>query len=186
MPPKGARSKSPTGKTLTPKHSRSRSPHGSSSTSSGNHIDKAVIDLLMKAKMDDDESDYKTIKIPLFSDGTEWEEVVFELETNLDRIWKHQKELDIVEYLNGIKFYCDQKWIDKADKIIYYILVTAAKRDSFARKQIMAARHVDAVPRVERNQGDKIILNIPDVIRTGLILYNMIPRLSLIFNMITN
>ena len=107
----------------------------------------------MKAKLEDYESDYKAIKIPLFSDGTEWEEVVFELETNLDRIWKHQKELDIVEYLNGTKFYCDQKWFDKADKIIYYILVTAAKRDSFARKQIMAARHVDAVPRVERNQG---------------------------------
>jgi len=110
----------------------------------------------MKAKLDDNESDYKSIKIPLFSDGTEWEEVVFELETNLDRIWKHQKELNIVDYLHGTKFFCDQKWKEKADKIIYYILVTAAKRDSFARKQIMAARHVDAVPRVERNEGLKL------------------------------
>ena len=46
--------------------------------------------------------------------------------------------------------------IDKADKMIYYALVTAAKRDSFARKQIMASRHVDAVPRVERNEGLKL------------------------------
>jgi hypothetical protein len=34
--------------------------------------------------------------------------------------------------------------------------VTAAKRDSFARKQIMASRHIDAVPRVERNEGLKL------------------------------
>jgi hypothetical protein len=98
MPPKGTRSKSPTGQTPPKTKSRSRSPQASSSG-----IDKAVIDMLMKAKLDDDESDYKTIKIPLFSDGTEWEEVVFELETNLDRIWKHQKELDIVEYLKWQK-----------------------------------------------------------------------------------
>jgi hypothetical protein len=34
--------------------------------------------------------------------------------------------------------------MDKADKIIYYALVTAAKRDRFARKQIMASKHADA------------------------------------------
>ncbi len=61
--------------------------------------------------------------------------------------------MDIVDYLQGITQTCDQKWMDKADKIIYYALVTAAKRDSFARKQIMASRHADAVPQVERNQG---------------------------------
>ncbi len=37
-----------------------------------------------------------------------------------------------------------------------YALVTAAKRDSFARKQIMASRHFDAVPRVQRNEGLKL------------------------------
>ena len=121
MPPKGARSKSPTGRTPTKTKSRSRSPQASSSG-----IDKAVIELLMKAKLEDVETDYKSIKIPLFSDGTEWEEVVFELEVNLEKIWKHQKELDIVDYLHGTSFYCDQKWKDKADKMIYYILVTGA------------------------------------------------------------
>ncbi len=109
MPTKGSsRSKSPPGKTLSPpmkSKSRSRSPQGSSSSPGVHQIDKAVIELLMKAKLYDNESDYKSIKIPLFSDGTEWEEVVFELETNLDRIWKHQKELDIVDYLHGSKFY---------------------------------------------------------------------------------
>ncbi len=144
-----SRSKSPTPK-------KSRSPQGNSSSSGGYQIDKAVIEMLMKAKMEDSESDYKSIKIPLFSDGTEWEEVVFELEVNPEKIWKHQNELDIVEYLHGTSFSCDKKWKNKADKIIYYILVTGAKRDSFAREQIMAARHVDAVPRVERNEGLKL------------------------------
>ena len=58
-----------------------------------------------------------------------------------------------MDYLNDLRVHCDQKFIDKADKIIYHALVTAAKRDSFARKQIMAARHDDAVPQVKRNEG---------------------------------
>ena len=48
MPPKGARSKSPTGRTPQKTNSRSGSPHGSSSSFGGHHIDKAVVDLLMK------------------------------------------------------------------------------------------------------------------------------------------
>ena len=90
------------------------------------------LDMLSKAKIKDDE-DYKSIKIPQFSDETEWEAVVFELEINLEKYWKHD-ELDIVDYLNGARTYCDQKIIDKADKIIYHALVNAAKRESFARK----------------------------------------------------
>ena len=138
-----------------PRTSRSVSPAG---TVSGNNvlIDKDILEMLMKANLKDDDKDYKSIKIPLFSDGTEWEEVVFELEVNLERIWKYQSELDIIDYLNGVKFYCDKKYVLKADKMIYYMIVTAAKRDSFARKQIMAARHVDAVPRVEQNEGLKL------------------------------
>ncbi len=61
-----------------------------------------------------------------------------------------------MDYLIGTRPYCDQKLIDKADKLIYYALVTAAKRDSFARKQIMASRHADAVPQVQRNEGLKL------------------------------
>ena len=111
--------------------------------------------MFQKAAIDDE--DYsKSIKIPVFSDGTEWEAVVFELEVNLEKVWKYSSEMDIVDYLQGFTQTCDQKFIDKADKMIYYALVTAAKRDSFARKQIMASRHVDAVPRVERNEGLKL------------------------------
>jgi hypothetical protein len=75
---------------------------------------------------------------------------------NLEKVWKYKSKLDIVEYLQGIQCFCDQKYLDKADKLIYFALVTAAKRDSFARKQIMASRHIDAVPQVKRNEGLKL------------------------------
>ena len=115
------------------------------------------LDMLQKSSIKrDEEAEYKSIRIPQFSDGTDWEAVVFELEVNLEKVWKYQDEMDIVDYLNGITQQCDQKWMDKADKIIYYALVTAAKRDSFARKQIMASRHADAVPQVQRNEGLKL------------------------------
>jgi transposase InsO family protein len=123
-----------------------------------------LLDMLSKASISrDEEKDYKSIKIPQFSDGTEWDAVVFELEVNLEKYWKHQNDLDIVDYLNGISMYCDQKFIDKADEIIYHAIVTAAKRDSFARKQIMASRHDDAVPQVKRNEGLKLFNLFQDI-----------------------
>ena len=81
----------------------------------------------------DDEEDYKSIKLPVFSDGSEWEAVVFELKINLEKVWKHSKEMDIVDYLDGIQQFCHKDIIKKADKIIYHAIVTAAKRESFAR-----------------------------------------------------
>jgi hypothetical protein len=111
----------------------------------------------------DEESGYMSIKIPQFSDGEDWDAVVFELEVNLEKFWKHQKELNIVDYLNGKPQFCDQKFLDKADKIIYYALVTAAKRDGLARKQIMASRHAEAVPQVQRNEGLKLFNLFQDI-----------------------
>ncbi len=75
----------------------------------------------------------KAIKIPQFSDGSKWEAVVFELKINLEKHWKH-KEFEILEYLEGDDPYCDQKLIEKADKLIYNTIVNASKRESFARK----------------------------------------------------
>ena len=150
---RGSRSKSPA-------KSRSKSP---STTTPTNPMDQ-LLDMLSKASISrDEEKDYKSIKIPQFSDGTEWDAVVFELEVNLEKYWKHQNDLDIVDYLNGIRMYCDRKFIDKADKIIYHAIVTAAKRDSFARKQIMASRHDDAVPQVKRNEGLKLFNLFQDI-----------------------
>jgi hypothetical protein len=101
-------------------------------------LEKAFMKMLIQ-KSTDDEEDYKSIKLPTFSDGSEWEAVVFELKINLDKVWKHSKELDIVDYLEGTRQLCKIELIKKADKIIYHAIVTAAKRDSFARKQIMAS-----------------------------------------------
>ena len=110
----------------------------------------------MFMKSVDDEEDYKSIKLPVFSDGTEWEAVVFELKINLEKVWKHSKEMDIVDYLEGIQQFCNRDIIKKADKIIYHAIVTAAKRESFAQKHIMAAEHDDAVPQIKRNEGLKL------------------------------
>ena len=138
--------------------SRSASPPLSSSTvpstDTNAQIEKAFLKML-KLNMDDDE-DYKSIKLPVFSDGTEWEAVVFELKINLEKVWKYSNHMDIVDYLDGVQQFCKNEYEIKADKIIYHAIVTAAKRDSFARKMIMAAEHDDAVPQVKRNQGLKL------------------------------
>ncbi len=140
-----------------------KSPASGASTTKSNPMDQ-FMDMLSKASIvRDDESEYKSIKIPQFSDGEDWDAVVFELEVNLEKFWKHQNEMDIVEYLNGTPQYCDQKLVDKADKLIYYAFVTAAKRDSFARKQIMASRHENAVPQVELNEGLKLFNLFQDI-----------------------
>ena len=86
---------------------------------------------MLKMNLDDDE-DYKSIKLPVFSDGSEWEAVVFELKINLEKVWKHSKQMDIVDYLEGIRQVCKPEFIKKADKIIYHAIVTAAKRNERA------------------------------------------------------
>ena len=128
--------------------SRSTSPQGSSSVlppaNSNFQFEKAFLKML-KTNLDDDD-DYKSIKLPVFSDGSEWEAVVFELKINLEKVWKHSKQMDIVDYLEEIQQVCKPEFIKKADKIVYHAIVTAAKRESFARQMIMAAEHDDAVP----------------------------------------
>ena len=133
-----------------------KSPGGGSSSTPTDSMDN-FLDLLSKATIKKDEEDnYKSLKIPQFSDETEWEAVVFELEINLDKAWKHKDDLDIVEYLLGTPQTCAKEFIEKADKLIYNVIVNASKRESFARKQIMASRHTDAIPQVERNEGLKL------------------------------
>ena len=114
------------------------------------------MDMMSKISLKNGEDEVpKAIKIPQFSDGSEWEAVVFELKINLEKYWKHN-ELDILEYLEGDDQNCDTKFIKKADKLIYSTIVNASKRESFARKQIMASQHEDAVPRVKMNKGRRL------------------------------
>ncbi len=126
---KGARnpSRSRSGSPSQKGNSKSRSPSPTSASASsgfkggnvgnfGNDkaMKKAFLKMLQKASIDDE--DYtKLKKIPVFSDGTEWEAVVFELEVNLEKVWKYSGEMDIVDYLQGFHQKCDQETIDKAD-----------------------------------------------------------------------
>jgi hypothetical protein len=161
--PRG-RQRSKSRKAGTNSRSRSKSPDGSSSfapfgqdpafdPNSKSTLEAAFVKMLTRGFDGEDE---KAFKIPTFSDGTDWEAVVFELEINLEKFWTHKSELDIIEYLNGSPMICDDSYIKKADKMIYHALTTASKRESFARKAIMAAKHEDAVPKVSRNEGLKL------------------------------
>ncbi len=63
--------------------SRSRSPIGSSTVQPSKDpqvIEKAFMRLLLQRGKEEEE-DYKSIKLPTFSDGSEWEAVVFELKS---------------------------------------------------------------------------------------------------------
>jgi hypothetical protein len=114
------RSKSPAakgGRSISPGSSSSVTPSTFGSASPALNPMDQFLDMLSKAKIRDDE-DYKSIKIPQFSDGTDWDAVVFELEMNLEKFWKHQNDLDIVDYLNGKPQHCDQIFIDKADNLL--------------------------------------------------------------------
>jgi len=83
---------------------------------------------------------------------------VFELGLVLDRIWPHKDELDIVEYMTSStyrrSFSGDME--NRADRLIYFALTLSAKKDSYAKTQILASCHKDAVPCVMKNEGKKL------------------------------
>jgi uncharacterized protein YihD (DUF1040 family) len=97
-------------------------------------------------------------KLPQFSNESDWEIAIFELGLILDRVWPHADELDIVEYMTSSihrrSFSGDME--KRADRLIYYALTMASKKDSFAKLQIMASCHKDAVPCVMKNEGKKL------------------------------
>ena len=99
-PRRGRSSKRGTSQTRSrsPTPPRLGSPKGSSSSVPTNaQFEKAFLKMLSKNLDEDDE--YKSIKLPPFSDGSEWEAVIFELKINLEKVWKHSKQMDIVELL---------------------------------------------------------------------------------------
>ena len=83
---------------------------------------------------------------------------VFELGLVLDRIWPHKDELDIVDYMTSStyrrSFSGDME--NRADRLIYFALTLSAKKDSYAKTQILASCHKDAVPCVMKNKGKKL------------------------------
>jgi hypothetical protein len=111
---------------------------------------------------EDDAKDEKAIqkvmkgKLPEFSDEKDWEAAIFELQLVLDRVWPHKDRMDIMDYLTNAYYRPSSRDMElRADNLIYYILTTSARRDSYAKLQILAACHKDAVPCVMVNEGKK-------------------------------
>ena len=94
--------------------------------------------------------------LPLFSNEHDWEMTSFELALILDRVWPHKSALDICHYLQTDYPHYDKDMEKRADSLIYFALTLAAKKGSYAKLQILAACHQDAVPCVMRNEGRKL------------------------------
>ncbi len=85
---------------------------------------------------------------------------IFELGLVLDRIWPHKDEMDIMDYMTSLthRDSLSGDMEDRADRLIYFALTLSAKKDSYAKLQILASCHVDAVPCVMKNEGKKLFL----------------------------
>jgi hypothetical protein len=113
---------------------------------------------------EDDEKDEKSIvkimksKLPQFSNEADWEISIFELGLVLDRVWPHADELDIVDYMTSPlhRRSLSGDMETRADRLIYFALTMASKKDSFAKLQIMASCHKEAAPCVMKNEGKKL------------------------------
>ncbi len=97
-------------------------------------------------------------KMPQFSNEVDWEMSIFELGLVLDRVWPHGDKLDIVDYMTSSNYQrsLTEDMETRADRLIYFALTTASKKDSFAKLQIMASCHRDAIPCVLKNEGKKL------------------------------
>jgi hypothetical protein len=106
----------------------------------------------------DDAAMVKLMKstLPLFSNEQDWEMASFELALVLDRVWPHKKALDICHYLQTTSPHFDRDMEKRADSLIYFALTLAAKKGSYAKLQILAACHQDAIPCVMCNEGKKL------------------------------
>jgi hypothetical protein len=112
---------------------------------------------------EDDEKDEKSFLklvknvLPQFSNESDWEMAIFELSLVLERVWPHKDKLNIIKYMtqwHPMSHTGDME--ERADKLIYFALTVSAKKDSYAKLQIMAASHHDAVPCVMTHEGKKL------------------------------
>ncbi len=121
----------------------------------------------MPIKSQDEENDEKDEKaivklmkstLPKFSNEADWEMAIFELGLVLDRIWLHKDDMDINDYMTSFTYRdsLSGDMEERADRLIYFALTLSAKKDSYAKLQILASCHKDAVPCVMKNQGKKL------------------------------
>jgi hypothetical protein len=141
----------------TPSSTSSVSTVVSPSRSAHHHV-------ALSSDEENDAKDEKTIvklmksKLPQISNEIDWELSIFELSLILDRIWPHKDELDICDYMTSAfhRRSLSGDMEDRADRLIYFALTMCAKKDSFAKLQIVAASHKDAEPCVLKNEGKKL------------------------------
>ena len=108
----------------------------------------------------DEKSIVKLMKstLPKFSNEADWEMAIFELGLVLDRVWPHKDEMDIMDYMTSTTWRrsLTEDMEDRADRLIYFALTMSAKKDSYAKLQILASCHKDAIPCVMKNEGKKL------------------------------
>jgi hypothetical protein len=118
----------------------------------------------MSREEDNDEKDEKAIvklmkgTLPKFSNEADWEMAIFELGLILDRIWPHKDEMDIMDYMTSFHHRPSRSgdMEARADRLIYFALTQSATKNSYAKLQILASSHKDAVPCVMKNEGKKL------------------------------
>ena len=118
----------------------------------------------MSQEEENDDKDEKSIvklmksTLPTFSNETDWEMAIFELGLVMDRIWPHKDKMDIMEYMTSHTHRQSHSgdMESRADRFIYFALTTSAKKNSYAKMQIMASCHKEAVPCVMKNEGKKL------------------------------
>ena len=152
---------------VPPVKSRSSSRSSSPTSSNMSHAHLPASSLAhakrSQAEEDDAKDEKALIKImkstlPQFTNETDWELAIFELKLILARVWPHKDKMDITDYMTctmDYAFYTKDMEM-RADNLIYYALTLAAKKGSYAKLQIVAACHRDAVPCVLVNEGKKL------------------------------
>jgi hypothetical protein len=151
------------GPALSPSISRAASPtpsqqskhlsltHSAKRTSTADEMDAKddkAIQKIMKSKL------------PTFSDEKDWEAAIFEIKLILARVWPHKEDMDITDYMTNSTYRRThtEDLETRADHLIYYALTMSAKKDSYAKLQILSASHRNAIPCVMVNEGKKLFL----------------------------
>jgi hypothetical protein len=153
-----------------PTSSRSPSPTLSQQStrtviSPSRQVRKSQVQQLKNSKEEEnDAKDEKSIvklmksTLPKFSNEADWEMAIFELSLVLDRVWPHKDEMDIMDYMTTHHYYesSSRDMQDRADRLIYFALTMSAQKGFYAKLQILASCHKDAVPCVMKNEGKKL------------------------------
>ena len=143
--PSQAPSQSSTSTIVSPSRSAPKMPIKSQEEENDEKDEKAIVKLMKST-------------LPKFSNEADWEMAIFELGLVLDRIWPHKDEMDIMDYMTSFTYRdsLSGDMEDRADRLIYFALTLSAKKDSYAKLQILASCHKDAVPCVMKNEGKKL------------------------------